>query len=201
MKNVTAQQSFFDQKAKDWSRRSNKYDLERLSKIFKDRLSLIKPPILDVGSGTGILLDQLYEVNQHPLPVIELDLSLQMLIENKNKNGRKYPTFYLQTNVENLPIKADTINSIICFASFAHFMDKKEILQNFFRVLKSRGCLTILHLMCHRRLNHLHHNAGLPVRNDRLPPLEELSDLIRSVGFVITDKEENKNIYLITAQK
>jgi demethylmenaquinone methyltransferase/2-methoxy-6-polyprenyl-1,4-benzoquinol methylase len=201
MKNMTFHQNYFDQKAVTWSNYSNQHDLERLSDIFKNRLPRLISPVLDVGCGTGILLDQLYAVGQELPTVIEVDLSLQMLIENQNKNRSKYPAFYLQTNVEDIPIKAESINSIICFASFAHFQNKSAVLQNFHKILKSGGYLLILHLMCHRRLNHLHNHAGFPVRNDCLPAVNELSDMTISAGFRIKDREENKDIYLIIAQK
>ena len=201
MNNILFHQNYFDQKAVTWPNYASPKDRERLSDIFRNRLPRLNSPILDVGCGTGILLDQFYAVNQQLHTVIEVDLSPQMLIQNKNKNKGKYPVFYLQTNVEDMPIKTETINSIICFASFAHFQNKSGVLQNFYKILRKGGYLIILHLMCHRRLNDLHRHAGFPVKNDRLPPVDELSNMSISAGFEIQEREENKDIYLIMSQK
>ena len=201
MKARIATQNFFDQHASTWHDRIDSVVTERLKEIFKEKVPTLKSPVLDVGSGTGIILPIISGSSGDSYPVIEVDLSWKMLNENQDKNLRNPPMGHIQADTHYLPFKDNRFGSIICFGSFAHFDDKTTVIRDFYRVIQSTGMLIILHLMCHRRLNKMHQNVGGAVENDCLPSVDEISLLIKSAGFKVSYCEESENIYFISAQK
>jgi ubiquinone/menaquinone biosynthesis C-methylase UbiE len=201
MKYRTATQNFFDQRASTWHNQIDSVVTDRLKKILIEKIPKLNSPVLDVGSGTGIILPILSASYGDNFTVIEVDLSWNMLKENQDKNYRNPPLGHIQADTHYLPFGDKQFGSIICFGSFAHFDDKTTVLKDFYRVIHTTGLLIILHLMCHRRLNKMHQNVGGAVENDRLSSVHEISHIIKSAGFKVSYCEESENIYFISAQK
>ena len=98
---------FFDQQATTWHDNISCGDLERLYQIFLDKIPELKMPILDAGSGTGILLPILSKFSTGVFPVYEVDLSLNMLIKNREYHRYQLSVEYIQANVRDIPFKPD----------------------------------------------------------------------------------------------
>ena len=195
------QKMYFDNQAEKWHHKIDEKTKLRLRSIFKEKIPVLKAPVLDIGSGTGVLLPELYSGLDKSFPVYEADFSWNMLMQNRSNNN-SYPSIhYVQTDSHELPFKNNFFNSIICFAAFAHFIDKPRVAQEFHRVLSPGGKLTILHLMCHIKLNKMHLHVGGAVKNDILPAVRDLSRILSESAFSVLAFEENKSIYLITAEK
>jgi ubiquinone/menaquinone biosynthesis C-methylase UbiE len=201
MKSDIAIRKFFDKQAETWHESIDQTVRSRLYEIFKNKIPPLFTPLLDVGSGTGILLPVLAKnMGDHPL-VIEVDLSRQMLKQNRDHNGKNLPASHIQADSHCLPFKSNQFKTIVCFAAFAHFEDKASVINDFYRILQPGGIIIILHLMDHSRLNCMHRGVGGAVRNDTLPGMPDLCALIRSQGLKILNCEETENIYLIRTQK
>ncbi len=192
---------FFDQHATTWHDNIRSGDLERLYQIFLDKIPELRKPILDAGSGTGILLPILSKFSTGLFPVYEVDLSLNMLIKNREYHRYHSAVDYIQADVRDIPFKSDYFHTIISFASFAHFHSKEQVIQEFWRILSPGGLLVILHLMGHDSLNSMHHRVGSAVKNDRLPSVNRLSAILEIKNFRILHKEDNDNIFLLVAKK
>lgn len=204
IKNSTSEIShgqFFDQRATTWHDNIRSGDLERLYQIFLDKIPELKMPILDAGSGTGILLPILSKFSTGVVPVYEVDLSLNMLIKNREYHRYQLSVEYIQANVRDIPFKPDYFHTIISFASFAHFHSKERVIQEFWRVLSPGGLLVILHLVGHDSLNSMHNRVGSAVKNDLLPSVNRLSAMLEFKNFSIFHKEDNDDIFLLVARK
>jgi len=195
------QRTFFDRCAPTWHHRIDEESRLRLRSIFMEKIPDLQPPVLDIGSGTGVLLPELEKENAGRYLIVEADFSYPMLTENKCQNGARRDINYAQTDAHSLPFKRGRFGSIVCFAAFAHFTDKKRVLGEFEAVLAPGGNLVILHLMCHFRLNKMHREAGSAVCEDALPDVKEVSRLVTASKFNIRYAEEDKNIFLISAYK
>jgi ubiquinone/menaquinone biosynthesis C-methylase UbiE len=201
MKSEIAIQNFFDKHADTWHDNIDQTVRDRLSEIFENKIPPLFTPVLDVGSGTGILLPLLAKnVGNHAL-LIEVDLSRQMLKQNRDHNGKELPASHVQADSHCLPFKNNQFKTIICFAAFAHFEDKVSVIKDFYRILQPGGIIIVLHLMDHSRLNEMHRCVGGAVKNDTLPGMAELCEIMRRQGLKILNCEETENIYLICSQK
>ena len=195
------QKKFFDKQADTWHHRIDKETKIRLSSIFEDKIPSLQAPLLDIGSGTGILLPELYRSVSKTFPIVEADYSWKMLDQNRENNGHDHLINYIQTDSHELPFKDNQFKSLVCFAAFAHFVDKARVIEEFYRVLQPGGRVVILHLMCHYRLNKMHHQVGGAVKHDLLPAVKELSSLLAASKFSVLQHEEDKTIYLIISEK
>jgi demethylmenaquinone methyltransferase/2-methoxy-6-polyprenyl-1,4-benzoquinol methylase len=192
---------FFDTQANTWHDHISNIDIERLYQIFLNKIPILKKPALDAGCGTGILLPILFKLNMKLFPVYELDLSLKMLIKNREYHKHQFEAEYTQADVKDLPFQPNYFNTILSFASFAHFQSKDRVIDEFWRVLNSDGILVILHLMGHDNLNQMHKRVGNEVMNDLLPPINKLASKLEQKKFRIIDTEDNEDIFLLIARK
>ncbi len=195
------QKLFFDKQANNWHHKIDEETINRLNSIFKNKIPPLQTPLLDIGSGTGVLLPELYKKKTDNFQIIEADYSWEMLYQNRSRNEPYQLIDYIQTDSHELPFKKDHFGSIVCFAAFAHFVDKPRVIEEFYRVLRPGGQLMILHLMCHFKLNKLHSQVGDAVKNDNLPAARDLSSQLTEAKFSVLNYEEDKTIYLIISKK
>jgi len=99
--------------------------------LRKKELSFIKKYsnglVLDLGCGTGYHLD-------FPENVIGLDISEKQLFIAKSKNKP-----LIQGNIEQLPIKARSIDVVLCFYSTLNFVDLEKASKEISRILRNGG--------------------------------------------------------------
>lgn len=192
--------NFFDELAPTWEELYNPQVLQRIHIIFNQYLNFIETPLLDLGSGTGILIPELISrFSKKNFFILEADISKTMLKEalsHHHTNGVQYT----QADGHNLPLKANQFNSILCFQVFPHFHNKLRVINELLQILKPEGYLVILHLMGHQELNAMHREAGYAVKKDRIISAEKLAQKL-SEYFRIIRVLEQSDLYLIIAKK
>jgi|GEM_PF-3611791 len=130
-------------------------DLIDKHEFFLKALGNGKKTILDAGCGTGKA--SLYFA-QSGNKVFSLDLSAGMLDETFSQKSSNYELNCLLANMkETLPFSEGSFDGVWSMAAIVHLsaVDRKTVLKEFTRVLKSQG---ILFLSAQNRLNpkHLH---------------------------------------------
>jgi len=101
-----------------------------------------KNSILDVGSGTGILIEQL--VSKDNLKIYGLDLSSEMVKISREKFSKnKNVTITLGSAVK-MPFKNQLFDYVTCSHSFHHHPNSLQSLKEMYRVLKPHGKIIIL---------------------------------------------------------
>jgi ubiquinone/menaquinone biosynthesis C-methylase UbiE len=198
---VTMQlQEYFDQLAPTWDKELTPERLQRLGNIVKELG--IKPGyyVLDIGSGTGVLLPFLIAEVGDEGKIVALDFSAEMLVQAQTKN---FPPMVglAQADVLAIPLADNSVDVAICNSAFPHFGDKVKALKEIARALKNKGRLVISHTMSRETLNQLHQSIGGAVANDLLPPESQVRQMIRQVGLKITRFEDSPERYLVIAEK
>lgn len=193
-------QDYFDQLVPNWDREVTPERLECLSNIIKELDIKLGSHVLDIGSGTGILLPFLIEAVGGEGRIIALDLSAKMLHEAKAKGFQSIVDF-VQADAAAIPLLHNYIDLAICNSVFPHFNNKAKALKEIARVLKSNGQLVICHSASREAINQLHQSIGGVVANDLLPDEFELSELMKHTGLTITSLEDNPKRYLVIARK
>lgn len=138
--------------------------------------------VLDVGTGTGILLPLIRQAIGPKGMLVGLDVSFKMLGKAK---VRPCPgdNNLINVIVESLPFRSDLFDHIICFSAFPHFPNKLRALLEMVRVLNSGGDLYIAHLKSVEELNQFHQSIGGPIANDLLPHPERVRNMMMDVGL------------------
>jgi len=193
-------QEYFDQLAPTWDKELTSERLKCLGNIVKE--SGIKPGyyVLDIGTGTGVLLPFLIAELGDEGKIVALDFSADMLGEARAKNLPPIVGF-AQADVLAIPLVADSADLAICNSVFPHFTDKGKALKEIARVLRSNGRLVICHTMSRDMINHLHQSAGGVIAHDLLPGESQLRRLIKQAGLKVTHFEDSPERYLVVAEK
>jgi ubiquinone/menaquinone biosynthesis C-methylase UbiE len=193
-------QEYFDQLAPTWDKELTQERLKCLGNIVKELG--IKPGyyVLDIGSGTGVLLPFLIAEVGNEGKIVALDFSAEMLVQAQAKNFPPIVRF-AQADVLAIPLPDSSVDLAICNSAFPHFNDKVNALREIARVLRNNGRLVICHTMSREMLNRLHQSIGGIVASDLLPDEFQLRGLINQAGLKITHFEDSPERYLVIAEK
>jgi ubiquinone/menaquinone biosynthesis C-methylase UbiE len=193
-------QEYFDQLAPTWDKEFTRERLKCLGNIVRELG--IKPGyyVLDIGSGTGILLPFLIAELRDEGKIIALDFSAEMLGQAKAKILPPIVGF-AQADILAIPLADNSVDLAICNSVFPHFNDKVRALREIVRVLRNNGRLVICHTMSRATINHLHQSIGGVIANDLLPDEYQLKELIKQAGLRVTHFEDSPERYLVIAEK
>jgi len=193
-------QEYFDQLAPTWDKELTGERLNCLSNIVKELG--IEPGyyVLDIGSGTGVLLPFLIAGLGDEGKIVALDFSAEMLVQAQAKN---FPPIVglAQADVLAIPLPDSSVDLAICNSAFPHFNNKGKALKEIARVLRNNGRMVICHTMSREMLNRLHQSIGGAVASDLLPDEFQLRGLINQAGLKITHFEDSPERYLVIAEK
>ena len=139
--------------------------------------------VLDVGTGTGILLPSIRQAIGPKGILIGFDFSFKMIEKARLRECPGERILILAT-VESLPFQYERFDRIICFSAFPHFPNKAKALFEMVRVLKNGGSLYIAHLKSVEELNQFHRHLGGPVAHDLLPHPERVRSLMIESGLL-----------------
>jgi len=155
--------------------------------------------VLDVGCGTGILLEALLEACPQA-DLTEMDLAEDML----KTNAAKWPEPRIHrvcADGARLPFAVACFDLVLCFGVLPHFEDLRGALGELRRVLRPGGALAVGHLMGSAELNALHRSLGGPVAGDVLPPSPELAAELSRLGMERIEAHETADGYFVRGEK
>ena len=176
--------TFFDRHAASWDDRFHSAEEQaRLAELVDSFGLAAGDAVLDVGTGTGVLLPFLRKTIGHRGRLAAMDFSFRMLQHAAERRKVADATIF-NASVESIPFCSCRFDCVTCFAAFPHFPDKAKALLEMVRILRPAGKLAIAHLKSSDEINDLHGQIGGAVARDRLPDPEALRLLMEGSGLI-----------------
>jgi ubiquinone/menaquinone biosynthesis C-methylase UbiE len=191
---------FFNEKAGVWDE-ITVHNLEKVQYITKMLRIHSDDRILDVGTGTGIMIP-FYEKYLVDGSVVAVDYSEKMIEVTRSKYPEKeHPTIsYLVSDVYDLKYDAD-FDLVVCYSCFPHFVDQPLALKILSKALKKGGRLVVAHSDSAKTINGVHMNGGVEIGNDFLPSMELLKQMMKESGLEVTFERNDENYFICIARK
>lgn len=196
---INPRQIAFDQMALVWDAQVAIPPEERIDEMLGN-LEMAGETIVDIGTGTGVMLP--YLLNLNPKSLWAVDLSPVMLQKVKEKYGASKKLRTIQAEAENLPFPDCCVKFLLCNGVYPHFSNKPRALGEFFRVLKNDGILIINHFIGRAAINKIHSQAEAQIlRTDLLESAVEVGKLVKEAGFRIIEEKDTDELFRIKAVK
>ncbi len=190
---------FFNEHAEHWDERVAEKDASKLEQMAGRLKIKHGDRILDVGTGTGVLLSYLLKKVGNGGGVIALDHADKMLSKAKAKDFKGQIDF-LCADVMAIPFKNDVFDAVVCYSSLPHFPDKTAAILEIKRVLKKGGRFFVCHTVGREHINQIHRRIS-SVENDLLPDAIEMTTLLSKAVFTEIQVEDKADNYLASACK
>jgi ubiquinone/menaquinone biosynthesis C-methylase UbiE len=199
---MTPKREYFNELAEHWDGFPSPPDIPQKLKRF---VCQAVPPtarrILDIGCGTGILLDPLRSSNAASAEIVELDSAEKMLVQNRQKSGGCENISHICAEAGGLPFPAASFDAILCFNALPHLEPIADVLARMLECLRPAGVLSVGHLMGSENLNAFHAAVNGPVNHDHLPDAKRLARLFSNLSADVVCAEEAEDWYFVQARK
>jgi ubiquinone/menaquinone biosynthesis C-methylase UbiE len=198
---MMSRQEFFNDAAATWDQRFQSRELtEFLSQLVSTFNLKTGQKILDVGTGTGILVPFLLEAVGPAGHVTAVDYAEKMVGVCKSKYAHLSNVSFEVQRVEKLDFPSASFDAVTCFGLFPHLENKAAALRQLNRVLKPGGKLIIAHALSSAEIEMHHRNAPV-VAHDTLPDEWEMRRLLRQAGFAVVYISDSPGRYVCLSTK
>ncbi len=190
---------FFDRLAPDWDANEVRSTPQRVKSILS-KLPIRKGVrVLDLGTGTGVLVPYLSEMVGEEGRVVGIDLSEGMLAEARRKFGSLDNVEFLKLDFEEeeLPGEYDVV---MLYSVYPHLHDPAATMEWLFKMNMTPDGVIVIAFPCDEKfINDIHHERKS--ESDHLPPAAVLAERIREWGFAAEVVEATPEEYIVIVKK
>lgn len=167
---------------------------ERLKKIVASAKIAKGDVVLDVGTGTGILVPLIQQYG--PETIFACDLSEVMLAHLQ----KQYPyANTIASDVRDLSLPDESVEVVFMNACYPNVVDKRGSFQNIARMMKQGGRMVISHPMGKSFIDTLRGKSPFPL--DDFPEKNEAEILLEPYGFDIVGFVDKEDLYIMVTRK
>ena len=196
---MKTQKEFFNIKAENWDEKQN-ISVQKCRKLIKECQLSNDRVVLDVGTGTGVLIPFLLAGDVKELKIYAIDYAEKMIEKLLSKN---YPKIVIPmvADIHNTNFEDNTFDRIIANACYPHFEKKEVALNEIYRILKKGGFFIISHLWGREHINRFHKKTHQIVSKDMIPSIPELKSFIEGLGFKYVDGIDETDYFFVKFTK
>ena len=195
---ASSDRDYFNARANEWDQ-TCVHDQDKVAHIVNLMGIGSSDRILDVGTGTGVLIPHLMEhLDDGHITAVDVSEKMLEVAQRKYKGGN---ITYLHGDVLQMTF-AEKFDLIICYSMFPHFKEHKmKAIQMLSQLLKSGGKLCICHSQSRAAINQLHRRAGDVVEKDRLPKMTVLKEAFLDQGLSLQCVRDDKEYFIISGKR
>ncbi len=186
---------FFDALAPEWDDNEIRSTPERVKSILK-KLPISKDmDVLDLGTGTGVLVPYLSEIVGQQGHVTAIDLSDGMLSKARQKYGHLSNVEFLKLDFEEEQIPGH-YDVAMLYCVYPHLHAPADTIEWLFKMnMKPNGVIVIAFPSDEKFINNIHHEKK--AEHDHLPPAHALAEMIEKWGFQAKVVAANLDEYIV----
>lgn len=195
---TNCQITFFNERALTWDERCH-HDMLKVNAIL-DLLDIqVGDYILDVGTGTGVLIPELVKRVTCSGYIKAVDIAEKMIEVAKKKHHWDFVDIQWEDALINE--EYDKYHHIICYSMFPHFKDQELAINTLAKKLKSGGRLSICHSQSRHDINTMHQRVHEVVKKDRLPDINTICTYFHYSGLMPLVTIDNQEMYVASGIK
>ena len=179
--------NFFNEKADEWDKINESAQLgaNKIAHIFSEYIT--DKSILDVGCGTGVLIEFLQKLKAKDITGIDISKKMIEIAANKHKNCE-----FICNNIIDwkTPKKFDTI---IMYNCYPHLDDKLSLVEKIYNLLNPDGVFIVAHGASKEVINSHHQAHALKVSTKLNPAKTEAEIWLKK--FIINSIRDDDLYY------
>ena len=191
---------FFNTCADNWDniRQTNPAILEKLINLADIPA---EAKVLDVGSGTGVLLPYLHAAVGAQGKITAIDFSENMLAKAQEKFRNLTNVNFVVGDVLEMDLPQNFYDVVICLNFFPHLHTRKEeFLRKMNNVLKIGGSLIVMHDISRATVNSIHRESEV-VAEHRLPEAKVVGEMFQTCSYQNIHAYEDDTMYFVKGYK
>jgi len=187
------QRGFFNRIADQWDEITH-HDAGKLQSITD--LAEIEPgeKVLDVGTGTGVMIPHILSRVGESGRVTAIDVAEKMLAAAKDKFAAPNLDF-LHGDIMSADLPLGAFDCIMCYSVFPHLGDKPGAVARLAGLLGPGGRLVIAHSESRRAINELHARSSEAISADVLPDMETISGYFADAGLSLRTAMDDETMF------
>ena len=191
---------FFNTCADNWDniRQTNPAILEKLMNLADIPAGAA---VLDVGSGTGVLIPYLHAKVRACGKITAVDFSENMLAKAQEKFCNLNNLNFLVGDILEMYLPQNFYDVVICLNFFPHLHTRKEeFLRKMNCTLKNDGSLIVMHDISRETVNNIHRESEV-VAEHRLPEAKVVGEMFQTCGYKNIHAYEDDTMYFVKGCK
>ena len=189
----------FNAVAETWDARC-RHDPERIEEILDLVPIRAGDAVLDVGTGTGILIPYLRKRVGRRGRITAIDMAENMIRIAERKLGPE-KVCYVVGDVCDADLPPCTFDVIVCYSVFPHFEDQRHAVRRLARCLRPGGAIAICHSQGRDHINDLHKTVSPAVAVDHLPEATVVAGYLVDAGCEILTALDTDRLYAVIGRK
>jgi demethylmenaquinone methyltransferase/2-methoxy-6-polyprenyl-1,4-benzoquinol methylase len=89
----------------------------------------------------------------------------------------------------------------MCYSCFPHFINQPLAIKLLSGALRKGGQLVVAHSDSANKINGVHINGGVEIKNDFLPSMAELKQMMEQNGLNVTFERDDQDYFICIAKK